>query len=101
MFAHEPRDMSEPLREARDVAVEDRELRQERQQAQVERTLEKLLRRLRRGGKIDRSAIEGIVARGKLPLRGGGEIHEFRVAFEIEIGPAGVFIRDERKREKV
>jgi hypothetical protein len=46
MLAREPGDISEPLREARDIAVEDRELRHERQQPQVERALEELLRGL-------------------------------------------------------
>ena len=101
MFLDEPGDVSDPLREARDVAVQDRELRHEHEQAQVERALEELLRRLHRGRKIDRSAIEGIVARGKQPLRGRDEIHEFRVAFKVEVGPAGVVLRDKREREGV
>ena len=90
MFVDEPSDISEPLREAGDIAIEDRELGHEREQANVERALEQLLRRLQRGRKIDRGAIEGVIAGGKQPLRGRHEIHELRVAFEIEIGPAWI-----------
>ena len=42
-----------------------------------------------------------IVAGRKQALRRGDEIHELRVAFEIEIGPARVGLRDERQREAV
>ena len=100
MFLDEPGDISEPLREARDITVEDRELRHEHDEAQVERALEELLRRLQRGRKVDRRAIEGVIARGKQPLGGRDEIHELRIAFEIEIRPAWVVLGDERKRSR-
>src|SRR6185312_3785487 len=101
MLAYKPCNVSQPLHEARDVAVEDRELCHENEQAQVERPLEEFLRGLRRRGKIDGGAIEGIIARGKLPLRGCDEIHEVGVAFEIKIRPTWLVHRNERQGEGV
>ncbi len=101
MFRDEPGDVSEPLGEARKIAVQDRELGHERKQANVERALEKLVGRLKRGGKVDRGAIESVIGGRKLSLRRRDEIHELGVALKVEIGAAGIFIRDERQRKGV
>src|SRR5208282_5070029 len=99
VLAQEPGDAPDPARERSDVAVEDRKLGGEREQANVERALDELVRRLERAGKVDRLAVERIELGRQKPLGRCDEIKELRVPLEIEIRPAGVVRRDRRQGE--
>ena len=69
------------------------------EEANVERALDELVRRLERGGKVDRLAVERIELGRQKPLGRREEIEELRVPLEIEIRPAGVVGGDEREGE--
>ena len=58
MLAHHPGEAPNPAREPRKVAVEDREFREQRDEAEVERAAEKLFPLLQGNGKIDQFALE-------------------------------------------
>ena len=81
-----------PIQRAKsgEVAVEDRKFRQERQEADVERSGEQLFRRREGRGKIDRLALERVEVGRQESFGRGEEVEEFRVALEIEVGAAGI-----------
>src|SRR5215203_5731471 len=80
--------------EAGEVAVEDEQLREDRERPQIEGIAEKLLDRDEFGREIDRAAVESEERRRKEPLGPRHELHELEVVGELEVRTARIGVRN-------